>query len=126
MSRAPTELKAALPADFSGEPADAIWWIQAMHAYFAINKDLYTLDSQRIMTILNNMSQGQGVSFSEMWYNKMSDTAADLTDLTFDKFIENFESTFFPFNTKATIYHKFSKLTQKSFHRPDGVTKDGF
>ncbi|KAI9573741.1 hypothetical protein HD554DRAFT_2166505 [Boletus coccyginus] len=46
MSCAPTELKAALPADFSGEPSHAMRWIKAMRAYFAINKDIYTLDSQ--------------------------------------------------------------------------------
>ena len=66
MSTKAQELKAALPADFSGEPADAVQWIKAMKAYFSIHSLIYTSDTDKVMTTLNKMSKGHGVSFSEM------------------------------------------------------------
>ena len=96
MSTKATELKAALPTDFSGEPADAVQWIKAMKAYFFINSSIYTSDTNKVMTTLNKMSKGCRVSFSEMWYDKMADTSVANTEKTFDKFALNFESTIFP------------------------------
>ena len=66
MSTKTIELKPALPADFFGEPSDAVRWIKAMKAYFSINSMIYTSDTDKVMTTLNKMSKGQGVSFSEM------------------------------------------------------------
>jgi hypothetical protein len=63
------ELKAALPADFSGEPAKAMRWIKAIKAYFVLNSTIYSTDDAQIMTALNKMSKGRGVSYSEMWYD---------------------------------------------------------
>jgi hypothetical protein len=126
MSNRPTELKAALPADFSGEPSDAIRWIKAMKAYFRINAAIYTDDEHKVMTTLNKMSKGRGISFSEMWYDKMSDTNLPSSDKTFDKFASNFESTFFPFDTKATARFELTRLAQRSLRLPDGTTDDGF
>ena len=126
MSTKATELKAALPADFSGEPSDAIRWIKAMKAYFSINSMIYTSDTDKVMTTLNKMSKGRRVSFSEMWYDKMADTSVANSEKTFDKFASNFESTFFPYDTKATARFELTKLAQKSFKRPDGVMDDGF
>ena len=126
MSTKTTELKAALPADFSGEPADAVRWIQAMNAYFFSNSSIYTSDIDTVMTTLNKMSKGCGVSFSEMWYDKMVDTSVANSEKTFDKFTSNFESTFFPYDTKATTRFELTKLAQKSFKCPDGIMDDGF
>ena len=126
MSTKATELKAALPADFSGEPSDAVRWIKAMKAYFSINSTIYTSDTDKVMTTLNKMSKGRGVSFSEMWYDRMADTSIANTEKTFDNFASNFESTFFPYDTKATARFELTKLAQKSFKRPDGVMDDGF
>ena len=126
MSTKATELKAALPADFSGEPSDAVRWIKAMKAYFSINSTIYTSDTDKVMTTLNKMSKGRGVSFSEMWYDRMADTSVANTEKTFDKFASNFESTFFPYDTKATARFELTKLAQKSFKRPDGVMDNGF
>ena len=126
MSTKATELKAALPTDFSGEPSDAVRWIKAMKAYFSINSTIYTSDTDKVMTMLNKMSKGRGVSFSEMWYDRMADTSIANTEKTFDKFALNFESTFFPYDTKATARFELTKLAQKSFKRPDGVMDDGF
>ena len=126
MSTKTTELKAALPADFSGEPSDAVRWIKAMKAYFSINSLIYTSDTDKVMTMLNKMSKGHGVSFSEMWYDRMADTSITNSEKTFDKFASNFESTFFPYDTKATIHFELTKLSQKSFKCPDGIMDDGF
>ena len=73
-----------------------------MRAYFAINSKLYSMDEIKIMTTLNKMSKGRGINFSEMWYNKILDTAINAKEKTFDKFAENFETTFYPFDIKAT------------------------
>jgi hypothetical protein len=67
------ELKAALPADFSGEPADAMRWIKAIKAYFALNATIYSTDDAQVLTALNKMGKGRGVSYSEMWYDRMAD-----------------------------------------------------
>ena len=56
----------------------------------------------------------------------MADTSIANTEKTFDKFASNFESTFFPYDTKATARFELTKLAQKSFKRPDGVMDDGF
>ena len=78
------------------------------------------------MTTLNKMSKGRGVSFSEMWYDRMTDTSVANSEKTFDKFVSNFESTFFPYDTKATAHFELTKLAQRKFKRPDGVMDDGF
>jgi hypothetical protein len=120
------ELKAALPADFSGEPAEAMRWIKAIKAYFVLNSTIYSTDDAQIMTALNKMSKGRGVSYSEMWYDRMANPNIASSEKTFAKFQENFESTFFPFDTQATSRYELSKLAQNSFKRPDGIYDDGF
>ena len=97
-----------------------------MKAYFFINSSIYTSDIDTVMTTLNKMSKGCGVSFSEMWYDKMVDTSVANSEKTFDKFTSNFESTFFPYDTKATTRFELTKLAQKSFKCPDGIMDDGF
>ena len=126
MSTKTTELKVALPADFSGESADAVRWIKAMKAYFSINSSIYTSDIDKVMSTLNKMSTGRGVAFFEMWYGKMANTSITNSEKTFDKFASNFESTFFPYDTKATARFKLTKLAQKSFKRPNGIMDNGF
>ena len=56
----------------------------------------------------------------------MVDTSITNTEKTFNKFTSNFKSTFFPYDIKATACFELTKLTQKSFKRPDGVMDDGF
>jgi hypothetical protein len=126
MSTKTVELKAALPADFSREPTEAMGWIKARKAYFVLNSAIYTTDNDQVMTTLNKMSKGRGVSFSDMWYDRMANTNIASSEKTFTKFQENFESTFFPFETQATSQYELSKLVQKSFKCPDGIYDDGF
>ena len=98
MSSPSVELKAALPADFSGRDEDATCWIKAMKAYFILNANLYSSDAAKIMTMLNKMSGGRGAPYTENWYDKMADTSIPNTKKTFDKFVSDFESTFYPFD----------------------------
>ena len=72
------------------------------------------------------MSEGQGANFAEMWYDKLVDPNIPNTEKTFKKFTQNFESTFYPFDTKATARLDLSKLIQRSTKRPDGTFDDGF
>ena len=78
------------------------------------------------MTTLNKMSKGRGIDFSEMWYNRMFNATIDAKEKTFDKFAENFETTFYPFDIKATAHSNLAKLTQKTFQEEDGTFNDGF
>ena len=61
-----------------------------------------------------------------MWYDKLASTTISPTKKTFEKFVENFNTTFFPFDTKATARFELTKLAQKSFKHSDGITDDGF
>ena len=74
MSSHTTELKAALPSDFSRKNDDATRWIKAMKAYFVLNATLYSSDATKIMTTLTKMSGGRGVPSAETWYDKMADS----------------------------------------------------
>ena len=126
MSSHPSELKAALPADFSGKNDDATQWIKAMKAYFTLNSTLYSSNAAKIMTTLNKMSGGRGAPYAEIWYNKMVDTSITNSEKTFDKFTLDFESTFYPFNTQMTAYNKLLALRQTPFKEKNGNTNDRF
>ena len=81
-----------------------------MKAYFSINSSIYTSDTDKVMTTLNKMSKGRGVSFLEIWYDRMADTSITSAEKTFNKFVSKFESTFFPYDTKATAHFELTKL----------------
>ncbi|KAF8548978.1 hypothetical protein OG21DRAFT_1488921 [Imleria badia] len=89
----PKEIKAALPADFSGEPTDATRWIKPMRLYFIVNQALYTNEDTKVATTLNKMSKGRGVTFSEKWYDKLTNTATPPADKTFDKPVKKQDGT---------------------------------
>ena len=97
-----------------------------MRAYFAINSKLYSTNKIKIMTTLNKMSKGRGIDFSEMWYDRMSNATIDAKEKTFDKSAENFETTFYPFNIKATAHSNLAKLAQKTFREEDRTFNNGF
>ena len=72
------------------------------------------------------MSEGCGTSFAKMWYDKMANTTNPADQKTFKKFSNNFETTFYPFDTKATIHLDLSKLIQKTICLPNGTIDDSF
>ena len=126
MSSHTTELKAALPSDFSGKNDNATHWIKAMKAYFVLNVTLYSSDATKITTTLNKMSGGRGAPYAETWYDKMADSTIPNTEKTFDKFTVDFESTFYPFDTKITAHNQLCALRQQSFKEKDSSTNNGF
>ena len=97
-----------------------------MRAYFAINSKLYSTDKIKVMTTLDKMSKDRGIDFSEMWYDRMSHAAINAKEKTFNKFAKNFETTFYPFNIKATACSNLTKLVQKTFQEEDRTFNDGF
>ena len=126
MSSHTAELKATLPADFSGKNNDATQWIKAMKAYFTLNVTLYSSDAAKIMTTLNKMSSGRGAPYAKTWYDKMADTSITNSEKTFDKFTLDFKSTFYPFDAKVTTYNELLSLRQKSFKEKNGDINDSF
>ena len=97
-----------------------------MKAYFVLNATLYSSDAAKIMTTLNKMSRGRGAPYAETWYDKMADSTIPNTEKTFDTFTKDFESTFYPFDTKITAHNQLCALRQRSFKEKDGSTNDGF
>ena len=126
MSSHTAELKAALPSDISGKNDNATHWIKAMKAYFTLNATLYSSDATKIMTTLSKMSRGRGAPYAETWYDRMADNTVPNTEKTFNKFVNDFESTFYPFDTKITAHNQLQALRQRSFKEKDGSTIDGF
>ena len=117
------EIKVALPADFSRKPTDATCWVKA---YFSINPQIYHNDKIKIATILNKMSLGKGIPFSEIWYDKMENAAIKLADKDLTHFIDDFEKKFCPFDIREKACWDISKLYQKSRKDKDGTPNDGF
>ena len=97
-----------------------------MKAYFTLNSTLYSSNEGEVTTTLNKISEGRGANFAKMWYNKLADPNVPNTEKTFEKFTQNFKSTFYPFDTKATAHLDLSKLIQKSIKHPDGTFDNGF
>ena len=97
-----------------------------MKAYFTLNATLYSSDAAKIMTTLNKMSGGRGAPYAETWYDRMTDTNVPNSKKTFDKFVNDFETTFYPFDTKITAHNQLHALRQRSFKEKDGSTNDRF
>ena len=97
-----------------------------MRAYFTINSKLYSTNEIKVMTTLNKMSKGRGIDFSKKWYDKMFNATIDAKEKTFNKFAENFETTFYLFDIKATACSNLAKLAQKTFREEDRTFNDGF
>ena len=56
----------------------------------------------------------------------MADTSIANSKKTFDKFTLDFESTFYPFDTKVTAHNQLLSLRQMSFKEKNGDTNNGF
>ena len=97
-----------------------------MKAYFVLNANLYSSDTAKVMTTLNKMSRGRGAPYAENWYDRMADPTVPNSEKTFNKFVSDFETTFYPFDVKITAYNQLHALRQRSFKEKDGSTNDGF
>ena len=97
-----------------------------MKAYFILNSTLYTTDNNKVMITLNKMSEGCGASFTKMWYDKIANTTIPADQKTFKRFSDNFKTTFYPFDTKATAHLDLSKLIQKTTCLLDETVDDRF
>lgn len=72
------------------------------------------------------MSNGSGAPYAETWDDKLTDTPIANSEKMFDKFVQKVESTFYPFNSKATAHTELSKLIQKSFKEKNREINNGF
>ena len=64
MTTCPSELKAGLPEDFSGNSKDSNRWMLSLQAYFKMNSSVYD-DKAKLLIALNKMSKGREKPFSE-------------------------------------------------------------
>ena len=120
------EIKTALPAPFSVKPSEASQWLKAMKAYFSINPGIYSSNEIKIALILSKMGTGKGVSFSEKWYDKMANTTVKPEEKMFEKFMEDYNQNFNPFDTKVKAHCDISRLFQKPGKDEDGAPNDRF
>ena len=97
-----------------------------MNAYFSINLGIYSSDKIKIALILSKMGTGEGVSFSEKWYNKMANTCIKAEEKTLEKFMADYNQNFNPFNTKMKACRDISRLFQKPGKDEDGTPNDVF
>ena len=56
----------------------------------------------------------------------MAKTSIANSEKTFEKFTQDFETTFYPFDTKVTTHNELLSLWQTSFKEKNGATKDSF
>ena len=97
-----------------------------MKAYFTLNSTLYNSDTTKIMTTLNKMSSRRGAPYMETWYDRMADASIANSEKAFNKFTQDFETTFYPFDTKVTAHNELLSLRQMSFKEKKGTTNNGF
>src|SRR6266568_3625941 len=104
------EIKAALPEEFSGEPADANRWLLAMGGYFALHKDKYSEEAKTYI-FLNRMPKGRGKSFSESWLSKLLDDKVPDSEKTIQKIIKSFKAAFSPYDNASRAHIEIQVLT---------------
>src|SRR6266568_8658937 len=104
------EIKAALPEEFSGEPADANRWLLAMGGYFALHKDKYSEEAKTYI-FLNHMPKGQEKAFSESWLSKLLDDKVPDSEKTIQKIIKSFKAAFSPYDNASRAHIEIQVLT---------------
>ena len=97
-----------------------------MKAYFILNSTLYSSNAAKIMTTLNKMSSRRGAPYAKTWYNRVADTSIANSKKTFNKFTQDFETTFYLFDTKVTAHNELLSLRQTPFKEKNGSINDGF
>ena len=115
-----TEIKAALLEHFSGEPDDAIRWIDAMEAYFAINPSTFHSDDTKSVTMLNKMNQGRGKYFVGVWLKKLANPKVQAVDKDWKTIKKAFEDMFYPYHLEETARDKLNKPKQTPTQKDNG------
>ena len=114
------QIKAALPANFSGETKDAVQWVKAMEAYFWVNPSTYTTDNAKSVTMLNKMSQGQGRQFADTWLDILADSNVKAADKDFNHVKQVFADMFYPYHWVETARDELNNLKQVVTQKDDG------
>ena len=110
-----------MPPDlFSGETEDAIWWVNAMEAYFWINPSTYTTDDTKLVTLLNRMGKGQGKYFADTWLRILADANVKAADKDFDHIKKAFANMFYPYHMDEMARDELEALKQVTTRKDDG------
>ena len=118
----PSELKAGLPKDFSGNFKDLNRWMLSLQAYFEMNSSVYN-NKAKLLTALNKMSKRRGKPFSEGWFYKLNDTTIPDNEKTWDKMVASFNMTFYPFDIQNKASRTMNCLVQNLRDHEEGFQK---
>ena len=122
MTSCPSEFKAGLPKDFSGNSEDSNRWMLSLQAYFEMNSSVYN-NKAKLLMALNKMSKGRGKPFSEGWFYKLNDATIPDSEKTWDKMVASFKMTFYPFNIQNKARRTINHLVQNLRDHKEGFQK---
>ena len=122
MMTRPSELKAGLPEDFSGNSEDSNRWMLFLQAYFEMNSSVYN-NKAKLLTALNKMSKGRGKPFSEGWFYKLNDATIPDSEKTWDKMVASFKTTFYSFDIQNKARRTMNCLVQNLRDHEEGFQK---
>ena len=118
----PSELKARLSKDFSGNSEDLNRWMLSLQVYFEMNSSVYN-DKAKLLTALNKMSKGRGKPFLEGWFYKLNNTTILDNEKTWEKLIASFKTTFYPFDIQNKARRTMNHLVQNLRDHEEGFQK---
>ena len=122
MTSCPSELKAGLSKDFSGNSEDLNRWMLSLQAYFEMNSSIYN-NKAKLLTALNKMSKGRRKLFLEGWFYKLNDTTIPDNEKTWDKMVASFKTTFYPFDIQNKARRTINHLVQNLRDHEEGFQK---
>ena len=118
----PSELKAELSKDFSGNSKDLNRWMLSLQAYFEMNFSVYD-DKAKLLMALNKMSKGRGKPFSEGWFCKLNDATILDDEKTWEKMVDSFKMIFYPFDIQNKARRTMNCLVQNLMDHEEGFQK---
>ena len=122
MMSCPSELKAGLPEDFSGNSEDSNRWMLSLQAYFEMNSSVYN-NKAKLLMALNKMSKGRGKPFLEEWFYKLNDATIPDSEKTWDKMVASFKMTFNSFDIQNKARKTMNRLVQNLRDHKKGFQK---
>ena len=111
MTSWPSELKAGLSKDFSGNLEDLNRWMLSFQAYLEMNSSVYD-DKAKLLMALNKMSKEKGKLFSEGGFYKLNNATIPDNKKTWEKMVANFKTTFYPFDIQNKARRTMNCLVQ--------------